>query len=793
MSYEIFEKLKKEIFARVTFSVFLLILLLPLAKASVVLNATDFIGFNISASEIARMVSGGLIVSGGWVNGTNAAFTQICLSGNCKTSWPANLVGGTGSANYIAKWQDPNTLTYSSVIYESSGKIGIGTTSPAYKLDVNGDIRATGAVRTDAVYSNTGYVSASGSNLLTMTPYVDNALGFRTPFKVEKWDGSNWVDITSDATWDYLTDGKPSTSIDLINYNYTPDATRIRFSYDFGGRWISPAQQLVLYFQHVPTINSVLVEQADDSAFTTNLETLANIGSSSCFDCTIIIPTSTFWRRYLRITIEVSRPSGSSFGLVAREIAYYSPAFYAGSRLINSMIPIDWDYNKNVFFSNNVGIGTTSPSYKLHVQGGDIYSSGYVRGGTGLCIGSDCRTAWPTFTETDPYWNANISAISTNYLIKRSGAGIGQSIIYDDGSKVGIGTTNPGEKLEVAGNVKITGSRIKNSAGYGIIQTDATDWLRINPDSQYPAIALYNPVAIGTGGLAIGEWSQQPSGVLKVTQSAYLATAGGNVGIGTTSPGEKLELVSGGNIKLNIFPADDTTQGLVSIRFDSRDTGGTTHTWRIYTAPIGGGYGVAPNSIEFWEYPPGGGSLRRFVILKNTTASPSVVAIDGAGNVGIGTTSPAYKLDVQGGWVRVGSGSNAIQFETQSGFHRIAFEELRFWDWSFGNDMVTFKDGNVGIGTTTPTSKLSVGGNPSAAALIGVKDYVGSGLNNLISLEDAYGNNRLVVTTAGNVGIGTTNPGEKLEVSGNIKLSGYINVAGSYIRKAGSSIVISDV
>jgi hypothetical protein len=43
------------------------------------------------------------------------------------------------------------------------------------------------------------------------------------------------------------------------------------------------------------------------------------------------------------------------------------------------------------------------------------------------------------------------------------------------------------------------------------------------------------------------------------------------------------------------------------------------------------------------------------------------------------------------------------------------------------------------------------------------------------------------------VGIGTTNPGEKLEVSGNIKLSGYINISGSYIRKSGSSIVISDV
>jgi hypothetical protein len=55
-----------------------------------------------------------------------------------------------------------------------------------------------------------------------------------------------------------------------------------------------------------------------------------------------------------------------------------------------------------------------------------------------------------------------------------------------------------------------------------MLQADANDWLRINVDEQYPAIALYKSVAIGSGGLSIGNWSVVPAGTLNVTGGATI-------------------------------------------------------------------------------------------------------------------------------------------------------------------------------------------------------------------------------------------------------------------------------
>ncbi|MDZ8105290.1 MAG: tail fiber domain-containing protein [Nostoc sp. DedQUE12a] len=272
---------------------------------------------------------------------------------------------------------------------------------------------------------------------------------------------------------------------------------------------------------------------------------------------------------------------------------------------------------------------------------------------------------------------------------------------------VGIGTTTPTETLEVAGNVKITGTRIKNSEDKGIIETDKQDYLRINPDGSYPAIALYNPVAIGSGGLAIGEWTQQGQGVLKVTKSAYLATSEGKVGIGTTSPSAKLE------IKL----AGSTTDASLKLEHN-----GSNFIVRPLTA--GGSSSAIENT--------GGGSL-----LINPTG----------GKVGIGIQSePLAQLHVtpntpNGGGIAIGN-PNIYTSDKYTNLYLVisaekdGYGEIQAYSSGTnpGNLILNRQGGKVGIGKTSEMTKYldansKVGTNASLVVASKTKNLSANGEN----------------------------------------------------------------
>ena len=116
-----------------------------------------------------------------------------------------------------------------------------------------------------------------------------------------------------------------------------------------------------------------------------------------------------------------------------------------------------------------------------------------------------------------------------------------------------------GGTLRVSGTITAAGTRISNANGFGIVETNATDWLRVNPDQQFPGIALFKPVAIGTGGLSVGDWSQLPTGQLKVTSTSTLAggaligaigIGGGNFNGAVSFPYETIQMNPANNLRI---------------------------------------------------------------------------------------------------------------------------------------------------------------------------------------------------------------------------------------------------
>ena len=141
------------------------------------------------------------------------------------------------------------------------------------------------------------------------------------------------------------------------------------------------------------------------------------------------------------------------------------------------------------------------------------------------------------------------------------------------------------------------------------------------------------------------------------------------------------------------------------------------------------------------------------------------------GNVGIGTTTPRQLLDVQGGNAIV---SGNVGIGTTVPLHSLHVGRQAFFN------------SNVGVGTTAPQASLHVCPNTATAGVI--IDQVGTG--NLLDIRKS-GASTLLVATNGNIGIGTTNPKSKLELFGSGDTLILRNTTDSY-QNGTSSIVFKN-
>jgi hypothetical protein len=225
--------------------------------------------------------------------------------------------------------------------------------------------------------------------------------------------------------------------------------------------------------------------------------------------------------------------------------------------------------------------------------------------------------------------NANFAALTGAVTTLEGTAWSGGGTTrYFSGGKVGVGTANPTEALEVLGQVKSTGA----FGEAGIAAFTYTN------DSGYGYVGPSSGTAVNGAGMTLGGPSSQYPGQIRFNTPdrpagpAMTIASNGNVGIGTSSPGAQLH-IGGAGTALR-FGTAGTASGDSTIEWKRP---ADTHAFAYFYA--GGGAGLS--DIRF--------STRRDTFTTDTEPTEAMRIQGATGNLGIGTNSPASRLDLAGG------------------------------------------------------------------------------------------------------------------------------------------------
>ena len=444
----------------------------------------------------------------------------------------------------------------------------------------------------------------------------------------------------------------------------------------------------------------------------------------------------------------------------------------------------DGNGNINSTNTNNVGIGTTTPGAKLTVSNntqsspaGQPGTAAHIVGGNGASVRLLVDAFGAVYPSIDMR-RANNTASSPSAVLNNEGIG---QITWQ-----GYGATS----YNPASRAKITAFAAENftDTAQGTFMTFAVAPVGGLTALEAMRIAASGFVGLGTtapayrldvqsgqinssGGLCIAgdcktAWSQV-GGSQWTTSGSTINYSAGNVGIGTSgAPTRKLEVL-GGNVFHQWSATPGAEHGFYTALANNHFTSNLYFdgSWKMIGSGKGSLISVAPAiSQAFTVY---GENTSRSA---NSAASTltQLFTITTTGGTGIGTATPGYKLDVQGGQIN-SSGGLCIAGDCKSAWNQVGSQ------WTTSGSTINYSSGNVGIGVASPTSKLHVAGTVEATGL---------SVNGTPVVSSQWSTSGTTVNYAtGNVGIATASPTEKLHVTGNVKVTGNIDVGGNINAK----------
>jgi hypothetical protein len=597
-------------------------------------NSTTYMSQTLNNSDPAVALYGRAVGASGTADNTQQPMIRLFRSatGGVQNAVTANILFGSNTAaidgisnirfqlsSYPGagnSWGTTADTTVMTLI--GNGNVGIGTTSPSARLNVNGNVTVDNGLLT--VQNNSGYgnIELKGNTGSFIDFGPDN-----TDYQ------SRIIHTTSDKRLEFHVNGGTVA----MNFNSSGYAHFPRFQTTFGTNTVFGIEDQTTFTRLVFDKLRFWDKQSGDiaefdSAGTTlwsPLSVSGNVGTENGYfeglNESNNITANTEW------TLIRSRNGAGIWGLKGSSNNQGSLIFKTHTTYNT---PVE---RMRITDGGNVGIGLT-PNAKLDVAGDiGLYYGSAIRVGAG--------SSWPNGTTKlmETGWSINgMSGDAVSIYTPGSVNGTARINLASNGvinfeGNVGIGTKSPSNKLQVyGGRIAIDDPNnavleLKTNSYYSYIFTEGDGNLKIYPGSTSNHIIL-NP-----------------------------AGAGANVGIGTTP-----------SARLHIYEATGTAHGVNSgsIIIDHDNNGGASSITFRSKVNRGSDYGY----IQYQDASSvGGGGEGNRLILGTQNDGDDHIILSPAGNVGIGTNNPGFKLQVAGD-----IHSNWVRTEGQTGWFSQTYE-----------------------------------------------------------------------------------------------------------------------